>query len=80
MLIQTCIDLDAEIKLRKGGKETILKEKRKDLKKFLESRSNFNAARLLEMISPTDFYEEEIVLLMKDNRSGDALKIFINNE
>jgi hypothetical protein len=50
------------------------------LKKFLESRSNFNAARLLEMISPTDFYEEEIVLLMKDNRSGDALKIFINNE
>ena len=32
------------------------------------------------MISPTDFYEEEIVLLMKDNRSGDALKIFINNE
>jgi hypothetical protein len=32
------------------------------------------------MISPTDFYDEEIILLMKDNRSADALKIFINNE
>lgn len=73
--------MDLERSSRGKAQSNELDQKRRDLTKFLNSKSNFNAAKLLEMVQTSvNMYEEEILLLMKDNRSEEALEKYVENE
>lgn len=58
----------------------MLEDKRKELKKFLLNKTNYNSSKLLAKVQDSFLDDEEIILLMKDGRQTEALAKYIDGE
>lgn len=80
MLIDACYAQQSGLPGRAGGQaSSLIEERRKELKTFLETKSNFNASKLLEKLRERGSFldDEEILLLMKDGKQEEALEKYI---
>ena len=77
MLIDGCFSL-SHVMVGMKGKGGLDEGKRRDLRNFLETKSNYNAAELLERVQKYSVLDdEEIILLMKDGKQDEALDKYI---